>query len=130
MPSSASKKRAARPPHSPPASPLPASVPPHPRGAEAVDAVRAGRGRRGRPGELRRLSGSFFFNETATTEIYTLSLHDALPIYEENVELKQKTAYEIIGAGVQRSLRTSEEHTSELQSHDNCVSAFLCHKKY
>ena len=71
----------------------------------------------------------FFFNDTATTEIYTLSLHDALPISQEIAEAdgllqlavsleddRNARRYgERIGNGA-RVLR-SEEHTSELQSH-------------
>ena len=68
----------------------------------------------------------FFFNDTATTEIYTLSLHDALPIYSEAVERflqigpfdcdLQRAAPLQLEQGVIQSGR-SEEHTSELQSH-------------
>src|SRR2546430_15090798 len=48
----------------------------------------------------------FFFNDTATTEIYTLSLHDALPIYFEEVELSViRAAYEL---GMRRAARESE----------------------
>src|SRR5438270_5552534 len=72
----------------------------------------------------------FFFNDTATTEIYTLSLHDALPIYSAvahydlGVALKQKD--DLDGARVE--LR-SEEHTSELQSQSNLVCRLLLEKK-
>src|SRR5210317_1612687 len=61
----------------------------------------------------------FFFNDTATTEIYTLSytlsLHDALPIFptRRSSDLKQKTAYEM----------------SELQSHSEISYAVFCLKK-
>src|SRR2546429_4259070 len=79
----------------------------------------------------------FFFNDTATTEIYTLSLHDALPIYwiaglERGVSIieafddahPRMTAAE---AG-QRTGR-SEEHTSELQSRLHLVCRLLLEKK-
>src|ERR1022692_5306965 len=67
----------------------------------------------------------FFFNDTATTEIYTLSLHDALPI------CYPKPAWQ---AGVTGILTTdkrtrSEEHTSELQSPCNLVCRLLLEKK-
>src|SRR3972149_835864 len=66
----------------------------------------------------------FFFNDPATTEIYTLSLHDALPIYRrENAELLDRLSpYRSQGtsAGDVRQGR-SEEHTSELQSQSNLV---------
>src|SRR5260370_20377301 len=70
----------------------------------------------------------FFFNDTATTEIYTLSLHDALPI-------SMCLAWgEYFTALVSRLLSTnavkrSEEHTSELQSHLNLVCRLLLEKK-
>src|SRR2546430_3751546 len=80
------------------------------------------------------ISPFFFFNDTATTEIYTLSLHDALPICR--------------GGGKNRGIRTAppgsarggiqkagdapsrlEEHTSELQSQSNLVCRLLLEKK-
>src|SRR5215204_7650768 len=67
----------------------------------------------------------FFFNDTATTEIYTLSLHDALPI-----SLRPRTCHrwlvrrDCAGRGVR-----SEEHTSELQSHSDLVCRLLLEKK-
>src|SRR6516225_11932599 len=67
----------------------------------------------------------FFFNDTATTEIYTLSLHDALPI-------SFVSSSRIIRWCVPTPLlpRTrSEEHTSELQSHVNLVCRLLLEKK-
>src|SRR5256885_7125386 len=70
----------------------------------------------------------FFFNDTATTEIYTLSLHDALPISTtraEGDEIWQGLSCET-GA---RNLRRSEEHTSELQSPCNLVCRLLLEKK-
>src|SRR2546430_12543733 len=76
----------------------------------------------------RRLENSsfFFFNDTATTEIYTLSLHDALPICE-GPELHRP---EMV-CGRQRAAadQRSEEHTSELQSQSNLVCRLLLEKK-
>src|SRR2546430_5884284 len=75
----------------------------------------------------------FFFNDTATTEIYTLSLHDALPIFERTVE--RLRAYRDAGAtclfapGVYDRETRSEEHTSELQSQSNLVCRLLLEKK-
>src|SRR5256712_12073021 len=95
----------------------------------------------------------FFFNDTATTEIYTLSLHDALPISEG---LDQRVVDQDVGRGlgeqrrlVQGDLRErlttekirprgramtfqrirSEEHTSELQSRSDLVCRLLLEKK-
>src|SRR5256885_5299085 len=72
----------------------------------------------------------FFFNDTATTEIYTLSLHDALPIFAD------KTYMELLARltskprlGVPPDLKRSEEHTSELQSPCNLVCRLLLEKK-
>src|SRR5205807_9892058 len=83
----------------------------------------------------------FFFNATATTEIYTLSLHDALPIYTLAVE-NHLSCYSAIESGqisdpifsleVFSNLPTfnrSEEHTSELQSPCNLVCRLLLEKK-
>src|SRR5260370_24900318 len=81
----------------------------------------------------------FFFNDTATTEIYTLSLHDALPI-SSRVSGSSSTR---IGSrpcnsgsrsdGFERwkapDAMRSEEHTSELQSHLNLVCRLLLEKK-
>src|SRR3989442_10953367 len=82
----------------------------------------------------------FFFNDTATTEIYTLSLHDALPISD----LKVRTATVVVqglwalrlgGTICQqlkfsgRAQRRSEEHTSELQSRPHLVCRLLLEKK-
>src|SRR2546430_6400548 len=86
----------------------------------------------------------FFFNDTATTEIYTLSLHDALPIWW----VRSRT---VPARSWQRSIRSrspyaasrrtalipgwasirsrSEEHTSELQSQSNLVCRLLLEKK-
>src|SRR2546427_3496638 len=99
----------------------------------------------------------FFFNDTATTEIYTLSLHDALPILivlapmprasvrtatavnpgdlrSMRVE-KRKSCHDVSTKDSQRPERTtsfasrSEEHTSELQSQSNLVCRLLLEKK-
>src|SRR2546427_2473166 len=73
----------------------------------------------------------FFFNDTATTEIYTLSLHDALPIFASTVEsglnTLRKTQTRLSSSGGSR--RRSEEHTSELQSQSNLVCRLLLEKK-
>src|SRR5258708_33417065 len=71
----------------------------------------------------------FFFNDTATTEIYTLSLHDALPIYAwrgSDVPQVWERRRPFQGAA---GLRRSEEHTSELQSPDHLVCRLLLEKK-
>src|SRR2546429_5908573 len=81
----------------------------------------------------------FFFNDTATTEIYTLSLHDALPISWEGTVLDSGIDRKVVtksgsyfsfgderlGQGRQRS----EEHTSELQSRLHLVCRLLLEKK-
>src|SRR5258708_14113618 len=75
----------------------------------------------------------FFFNDTATTEIYTLSLHDALPIYLP--EAHTDFIYAVVGEelGLLGSVGVladrSEEHTSELQSPDHLVCRLLLEKK-
>src|SRR6202022_5158494 len=69
----------------------------------------------------------FFFNDTATTEIYTLSLHDALPI-SEAAHLRRKAAPHEPQPDRLPPLR-SEEHTSELQSHSDLVCRLLLEKK-
>src|SRR6266511_6135002 len=66
----------------------------------------------------------FFFNDTATTEIYTLSLHDALPI-----SARPATACSWSFHVRPRSRLRSEEHTSELQSRENVVCRLLLEKK-
>src|SRR5260370_12449325 len=94
----------------------------------------------------------FFFNDTSTTEIYTLSLHDALPILSQSVTLGIISNVEMImprlfgtfgrfrldGEDVGALVRwighdakrpRSEEHTSELQSHLNLVCPLLLEKK-
>src|SRR5260370_4798876 len=75
----------------------------------------------------------FFFNDTATTEIYTLSLHDALPISPKWALLgNAKDSIKRSTRTARRSnwrRRRSEEHTSELQSHLNLVCRLLLEKK-
>src|SRR3712207_6857360 len=91
----------------------------------------------------------FFFNDTATTEIYTLSLHDALPIYinrlvvthpQNDAELRQKLRYydsfreedleqDRLVLFTPRQAGRSEEHTSELQSRQYLVCPLLLEKK-
>src|SRR5258708_18959807 len=84
----------------------------------------------------------FFFNDTATTEIYTLSLHDALPIWAERRAPSTSWAQWIFMGGkgpsspanspvfnARASSARSEEHTSELQSPDHLVCRLLLEKK-
>src|SRR2546426_12818615 len=84
----------------------------------------------------------FFFNDTATTEIYTLSLHDALPILSGASHPKRsgctRLTWVAASAGGSSSTssrrrsrrpRRSEEHTSELQSPCNLVCRLLLEKK-
>src|SRR5256885_7354591 len=74
----------------------------------------------------------FFFNDTATTEIYTLSLHDALPICECIRAIHSRVGLQYLShrchdrTGVSQR---SEEHTSELQSPCNLVCRLLLEKK-
>src|SRR5438046_3677844 len=71
----------------------------------------------------------FFFNAPATTEIYTLSLHDALPIfYTMSVSAVLVLRRKMPQAARPYSMR-SEEHTSELQSLTNLVCRLLLEKK-
>src|SRR5437588_4790805 len=73
----------------------------------------------------------FFFNDTATTEIYTLSLHDALPISPQCRWPAGPRPDATPGSrpwSVSVQLR-SEEHTSELQSHSDLVCRLLLEKK-
>src|ERR1019366_2424540 len=67
----------------------------------------------------------FFFNDTATTEIYTLSLHDALPILNRVLRRHDPEKNRPMKANQSRS----EEHTSELQSLTNLVCRLLLEKK-
>src|SRR3712207_9584986 len=88
----------------------------------------------------------FFFNDTATTEIYTLSLHDALPIcrvVDDGVPVLALQLVELAGVAVSPELddglrqlglaaaavERSEEHTSELQSRQYLVCRLLLEKK-
>src|SRR5882762_12019873 len=71
----------------------------------------------------------FFFNDTATTEIYTLSLHDALPIHQPGEHAGRAGAVERERHAELAGIRRSEEHTSELQSHLNLVCRLLLEKK-
>src|SRR3989442_5779934 len=94
----------------------------------------------------------FFFNDTATTEIYTLSLHDALPIYRArpsildtrpaapdtlpmNVTVRGKSRhFRTVSFDAERNAvllieQRSEEHTSELQSRPHLVCRLLLEKK-
>src|SRR5258705_7403475 len=74
----------------------------------------------------------FFFNDTATTEIYTLSLHDALPICELHplaLELEARACRLLVHLGARGADRRSEEHTSELQSLRHLVCRLLLEKK-
>src|SRR5256886_5019954 len=68
----------------------------------------------------------FFFNDTATTEIYTLSLHDALPISILATGIHKDRGH---AAGNALGDARSEEHTSELQSQSNLVCRLLLEKK-
>src|SRR5207237_7768564 len=87
-------------------------------------------------------SPCFFFNHAATTEIYTLSLHDALPICSARTPRISRTASRCCRTATRcvayrsawvsaapRSVWRSEEHTSELQSHLNLVCRLLLEKK-
>src|SRR3989442_4294566 len=74
----------------------------------------------------------FFFNDTATTEIYTLSLHDALPILKSNLFYVNITTLEyflIVLVCISYPILRSEEHTSELQSRPHLVCRLLLEKK-
>src|SRR2546430_3601785 len=86
----------------------------------------------------------FFFNDTATTEIYTLSLHDALPIFVGGLVVESnghghnsttRAPVAILSKPGDLTIRTdaansrSEEHTSELQSQSNLVCRLLLEKK-
>src|SRR6266508_6752324 len=75
----------------------------------------------------RAVSSFFFFNDTATTELYTLSLHDALPISRQN------DVPELLPARQRKYGRhfveRSQEHTSELQSRGQLVCRLLREKK-
>src|SRR2546422_7292295 len=85
---------------------------------------------------LRRspISAFFFFNDTATTEIYTLSLHDALPI-SSRARVHGDAQFASAACNSARTstrspdLSRSEEHTSELQSRLHLVCRLLLEKK-
>src|SRR6267378_1453369 len=68
----------------------------------------------------------FFFNDTATTEIYTLSLHDALPISLHRRRLRVPVVHR---EPPRQARARSEEHTSELQSRRDLVCRLLLEKK-
>src|SRR2546426_2170655 len=87
-----------------------------------------------------RFYSFFFFNDTATTEIYTLSLHDALPISGRSCSVADSAAVPLGASAVSnpsdwskaptiRRMLRSEEHTSELQSPCNLVCRLLLEKK-
>src|SRR2546430_7799283 len=95
---------------------------------------------------MARWADIFFFNDTATTEIYTLSLHDALPISLVNpftvmsrgcrwtvspCACAASCASSLVHSTriVQKDRQRSEEHTSELQSQSNLVCRLLLEKK-
>src|SRR5476649_1790165 len=69
----------------------------------------------------------FFFNDTATTEIYTLSLHDALPIWHRGSPDGIRVGN--ANSAIHSKRPRSEEHTSELQSHSDLVCRLLLEKK-
>src|SRR5258707_7433155 len=90
----------------------------------------------------------FFFNDTATTEIYTLSLHDALPISLFSLSQERaaspssaaarstpidssavRKTSRTLGSSSTIRMRRSEEHTSELQSRQYLVCRLLLEKK-
>src|SRR5256885_11452315 len=85
------------------------------------------------------MSFFFFFNDTATTEIYTLSLHDALPIWPRRTgrqeagtvgrRLSVLARRRNLDPAARRDHVRSEEHTSELQSPCNLVCRLLLEKK-
>src|SRR2546429_6685172 len=87
-----------------------------------------------------RLKLFFFFNDTATTEIYTLSLHDALPISTfpparalkfRIISTMTTTSKKVPAAATSSAFTTrSEEHTSELQSRLHLVCRLLLEKKH
>src|SRR6266436_9683769 len=71
----------------------------------------------------------FFFNDTATTEIYTLSLHDALPIPARRKASNSSRTCPRSCNGCTSTSPRSEEHTSELQSRLHLVCRLLLEKK-
>src|SRR2546429_5949327 len=81
-------------------------------------------GRRGR-----QMRWFFFFNDTATTEIYTLSLHDALPIFDPQFGMGKSKTRMFAWSTMTAKFVRSEEHTSELQSRLHLVCRLLLEKK-
>src|SRR5256885_15768542 len=90
------------------------------------------------PSFVTLISFFFFFNDTATTEIYTLSLHDALPICIVSCLRLRRVALDrrlqperpfLLVVGRIHVRHRSEEHTSELQSPCNLVCRLLLEKK-
>src|SRR5689334_24323479 len=79
--------------------------------------------------DLRVYNLVFFFNDTATTEIYTLSLHDALPISPMPSRLRSAHSRSTRDSTTSRPRPRSEEHTSELQSQFHLVCRLLLEKK-
>src|SRR5690349_21911886 len=85
------------------------------------------------------MSSFFFFNDPATTEIYTLSLHDALPIFvvsplAATTTSPSRGSTEVVTSpnqprAIASSRERSEEHTSELQSRRDLVCRLLLEKK-
>src|SRR2546428_9350381 len=75
------------------------------------------------------ISFFFFFNDTATTEIYTLSLHDALPIYRRHAAADERGLVDLGFEHRALEAERSEEHTSELQSRSDLVCRLLLEKK-
>src|SRR6476620_8817225 len=71
----------------------------------------------------------FFFNDTATTEIYTLSLHDALPISAAMMTALYPSMFAWLDRASIACARRSEEHTSELQSRQYLVCRLLLENK-
>src|SRR3989442_12531587 len=81
-----------------------------------------------------RISIFFFFNDTATTEIYTLSLHDALPILlpgyaPDRLDQRARRPLKAVQHLFDEEVLRSEEHTSELQSRPHLVCRLLLEKK-
>src|SRR2546430_9283987 len=80
-------------------------------------------------GRILAVISFLFFNDTATTEIYTLSLHDALPISRHTLP-SRLALKSLSGSGsLAPWAKRSEEHTSELQSQSNLVCRLLLEKK-
>src|SRR5689334_24436778 len=78
----------------------------------------------------------FFFNDTATTEIYTLSLHDALPIYEDKITLPSNhhlydllVQAEVVEADEKRQCVKDRKSTRLNSSHSSISYAVFCLKK-